>query len=221
MLKRVLLAALLALLPVEGWAQPGPEQRIEAARRRAGQAGIPVGLLDTKIAEGRAKSVPADRIAAAVERRLDALSRARQAMTVQGRPAALTADDLSMGADALDQGVSAEVLAALSARAPNESRAVAIAALTQLVREGMASDRALERVTAALRSGPEALRQLPGQAASERGRGNAGSPPGRGSSGDPGARGRGRGRGQAGPPASVPGPRKPKPDRPGGNPNRP
>ena len=52
---QLILALLLALgaLPAPAQAQD-PQQRIEAARRRAEGAGIPVSLLDGKVAEGRA-----------------------------------------------------------------------------------------------------------------------------------------------------------------------
>lgn len=192
----------LAALPSAAHAQD-PQQRIEAARRRAESAGIPVALLDAKVAEGRAKGVPLDRVAAAVERRLAALARAREAMGTAPRGAPVSAADLGVGADAIEAGVEPGALGRLTAAAPGDSRAVAIAVLTQLVSQGESSERALARVTAALRRGPEALRRLPGEAAGERGR-RTDPPPGRGRGPEDGARGRGRG--QGGPPAAVPGP---------------
>jgi hypothetical protein len=171
-MKRIpFIAVLLLLAPLSLGAQGGgdPAQRIEAARRRADAAGIPVSLLDLKVAEGRAKGVPADRIAGAVEVRLSLLSRAREAMAGAGR-GALSAADLSAGADALSAGVSTEALGSLSRSAPGDRRAVAIAVLAQLVQEGDRSDRALERVRLAL-ANPETLRTLPGQVG--RGKGNA------------------------------------------------
>src|SRR5687768_13292670 len=208
MMLRLLAVLWLALagLPAGAHAQD-PQQRIDAARRRAESAGIPVALLDSKVAEGRAKGVPLDRIAVAVERRLGALSRAREAMGAAPRGAPVTAADLSVGADALEAGVEPGVLGRLAAAAPGDHRAMAIAALTHLVSQGESSERALARVTTALRQGPDALRRLPGEAASERSRGN-GPPPGRGNPGQGGA----RGRGQGGPPAAVPGPTN-RPDR--------
>ncbi|HEX6369027.1 MAG TPA: hypothetical protein VF006_08840 [Longimicrobium sp.] len=216
---RLLVALWLALaaFPAAAHAQD-PQQRIDAARRRAESAGIPVVLLDSKVAEGRAKGVPLDRIAVAVERRLGSLSRAREAMAGAPRGAPVTSDDLSVGADAIEAGVEPGVLGRLAAAAPGGHRAVAIAALTQLVSQGESSERALARVTSALQRGPDALRRLPGEAAAERSRGN-GPPPGRGNQGQ----GNARGRGQGGPPAAVPGPT----DRPGrgrgrgNNPNKP
>jgi hypothetical protein len=200
-----LVAALLAL-PSAAGAQD-PQQRIDAARQRAEAGGIPVALLDSKVAEGRAKGVPMDRIAVAVERRLATLSRARDAMAGAPRAAPVSAADLSVGADALEAGVEPAVLGRLTVAAPANQRAQAIAMLAELVAGGESSERALARVTAALTRGPEALRKLPGEAASEQGqgRGNANAPPGRGNNGR-GNNAGGRGRGQGGPPASVPGP---------------
>ncbi|HEX2081331.1 MAG TPA: hypothetical protein VHG08_26745 [Longimicrobium sp.] len=214
----VVLWLALAAFPAAAHAQD-PQQRIDAARRQAEQAGIPVALLNSKVAEGRAKGVPMDRIAAAVERRLTSLSRAREAMGGAPRNAPVTQADLSVGADAIEAGVSPEVLGRLTVAAPADRREMAIAILTQLVRDGESSERALERVTAALQRGPEALRRLPGEGSAERGRGS--DPPGRGQGQQNGVRGRGRG--QGGPPAAVPGPT----ERPGkgkgreNNPNRP
>ncbi|HEX2094762.1 MAG TPA: hypothetical protein VHG28_20325 [Longimicrobiaceae bacterium] len=158
-MKRILTIAILLLAPVTLGAQGTGDaaQRIEAAKRRAEAVGVPVGLLESKVAEGRAKGVPLDRIAVAVENRLALLVRAREAMG-----AGVTAADLSVGADALMAGVSGESLAALTRTAPADRRAVAIAVLTQLVQQGEASERALERVRLAL-ADPEALRSLPGE----------------------------------------------------------
>jgi hypothetical protein len=222
---RLILGVVLALaaIPVPAHAQD-PQQRIEAARRRAEATGIPVALLDGKVAEGRAKGVAPDRIAAAVERRLATLSRAREAMAGAPAGAPVTAADLSVGADALEAGVDPAVLGRLTTAAPGNQRAVAIAVLTELVANGESSERALGRVTAALQRGPEALRRLPGEAATERGRGNADGQqgrdtPGRGNQGRGNSAG-GRGRGQGGPPASVPGPaERPGKDR-GNNPGK-
>lgn len=194
-MNRIALALLLCCTAVTAAAGQDPQRRIDTARRQAVASGLPVAVLDDKVAEGRAKGVPLERIALAVEHRLGALGRARDVM---GRttPAA----DLAAGADALDAGVTPEVLAELSRAAPQAQRAVAVAVLAQLVREGVASERALQRVQAALQRGPDALRELPAQAAG----GSAGSPPGQSRGATTGNRGQGRG---GGPPASVPGPK--------------
>lgn len=202
-LARILVALWLALAALPGAVQAqaqDPQQRIETARQRAESAGIPVALLDSKVAEGRAKGVPMDRIAGAVERRLAALMRAREAMAGAPRGAPVTQADLSVGADAIEAGVEPRVLGRLAAAAPGDRRAVAIAVLTELVSQGESSEQALARVSSALQRGPDALRRLPGEAASERAR--RGPPPGRGNPGQNGV----RGRGQGGPPAAVPGP---------------
>lgn len=202
-MRHFFLAALLLsiLVPAGGVAQPGPEQRIEAARRRAGELSIPVALIDGKVAEGRAKGYPTAVIAGAVERRVESLGRARQAMGA--RPVAPA--DLSMGADALEAGVTPEVLNAISSQAPAAQRAMAIAVLSQLVRGGEASERALQRVRAAMSRGPEALRELPGESGGTRST-PAQAPNGRAPNTEPGERGSGALKGEGGPPASVPAP---------------
>jgi hypothetical protein len=199
-MKPVFLATLLLALlaPAGAVAQPGPEQRIEAARRRAAEMQIPVALLDSKVAEGRAKGIPEARIAGAVEHRLELLARARQAMGARGVAPA----DLSMGADALEAGVTPAVLNTLAAQAPAPQRAMAIAVLSQLVRAGEASEQALARVRAAMSRGPDALRELPGEAAAARS-GQQDPAASRSPNATPGGRGKPS---DAGPPASVPAP---------------
>jgi hypothetical protein len=150
--------ALLVLAPVTAQAQT-PEERIERAIGRARDAGIPVSLLESKRAEGQAKGVPLDRIAATVETRLQHLETAKQVM---GRVANdVDAGQLSVGADAIGAGVSEAVLAEVTAAAGRDRRSVAVAALTYLVsQEGLASDVALTRVKAALAQSPQALTNL-------------------------------------------------------------
>src|SRR5206468_197636 len=81
--------------------------------------------------------------------------RARDAMGGGPRPPALTPADLNVGADALDAGVDPAALGRLAREAGADRRTVAIAVLTQLVQEGMASEQALARVTAALARDPD------------------------------------------------------------------
>lgn len=179
-----------------------PQDRINTALARARQVGIPVALLESKIAEGKAKGVSLDRIAEAVARREAALERAAEAL--RGQPEA--ASSLSVGADAVEAGVSEAALKAIADNAPRDRRNVAIAVLTELVEQGHTPAAALERVREALSRGPDALANLPAQAAAARG-GAAAS--GRG--GHSGA--------EAGPPASVPAPgNAPQSGRPGGPP---
>lgn len=216
-MKRGLFVLAMLAVPVAGAAQQGADDRIEAALRRVSAEGIPADLLRNRVAEGRAKRVPADRIAEAVERRASSLIRANQVM----REAVGRSDgaELSAAADAIEAGIGAGAVAEIARSSGAEDRAVALAVLTYLHgQQGLPVDEALTRVQGALRQGPDALRTLPAQAAAARGRGRANAP---GQAGSPAAGG-GRGNsGAAGPPASVPGPRNPpgtgRPDNPGGD----
>lgn len=188
------------------------QERIDAAVSRAREAGIPVALLESKVAEGKAKGVPMERIAVAVERREAALEKASDALGRSEHDAA----NLSVAADAVESGVSAAVLKATADAAPRDRRVVAIAALTELVRQGTLPDAALARVKDALKRGPEALANLPAQAAA--GQGRAGAQPPRNEGGNSG---QGRG-GAQGPPSSVPAPgASTQPTKPGGKPAEP
>jgi hypothetical protein len=190
-----------------------PQERIDTAVSRARQVGIPVSLLESKIAEGKAKGVSLERIAAAIERREAVLERASQALRGEADAAA----SLAVGADAIESGVNEAVLKAVAENAPRDRRNVAIAALTQLVQQGQVPEAALERVRAALKRGPDALANLPGESGSNR-RGSG--PPEASGSGNGNGNGNGNGGGQSGrdpgPPSGVPAPGKPsqsgKPD---------
>src|SRR5688572_27753283 len=57
-----------------------PKARIDAAMHAAARANVPASLLESKVAEGEAKRVPQERIATAVEARLQALVRASETM---------------------------------------------------------------------------------------------------------------------------------------------
>jgi hypothetical protein len=177
MKKSILLVAMgMLLLPSMLTAQT-PEARIEAARTRIISLGYPASLLDERVAEGRAKGVPIERVATAVERRADALQAAGSAI----RPlvAQPSAAELSAGADAVEAGIPANMLAGVISGARSSDRAVAMAVLTYLHREeGIPVDVALERVAAAMAQGPQALRDLPARsaAAAANARRGAGAP---------------------------------------------
>lgn len=170
--KTLYLAAVLALAPATLAAQDstattrsgGADARVEAALAAAVSAGIPVSLLERKVAEGKAKGVPMDRIAGAVETRLDALVKARDAMTT-AHLASTTEGELSVAADAVQGGVSQTALATISGSAPQDRRAVAIAVLADLVTLGRTSEAAVTEVQAALARGPEALANLRAESA--------------------------------------------------------
>jgi hypothetical protein len=195
---RILSAALLIAIPAAAAAQT-PQERIDAARDRALAAGVPAVLIEAKIGEGMAKGVSMERLAAAIERRGAALERAREAM-----PGEVEAAELSVGADAIGVGVSEAVLTTLSELSEGSRRAVAIAALTQLVASGQVPEQALVQVTAALAQGGSALANLPAQAAAAAAR--RGPPAGVGGPTTPGPPGGLQV--PIGPPAGVPAPGK-------------
>lgn len=168
----VLISALLLVPGALAAQQGGSAARIETALQAAAEAGIPVSLLESKVQEGRAKGVAEARIAAAVEARLDALTRVRSELARAGAEQ-VAAAELAVAADALQAGVSASSVVDVMTRVPAQRRAVATAVLTELVELGLASDVALARVQAAVAQGGEALVNLPAQA-SERARVNAG-----------------------------------------------
>ncbi|MEX2572488.1 MAG: hypothetical protein WD737_14405 [Gemmatimonadota bacterium] len=208
-MRRTYLLLALALLPASlaGQQAGDPGARIEAALARAQAAGVPEALLRNRIAEGQAKGVPMERIAAAVERRATALTRASEVM--RGTIGAPTSADLSSTADALEAGIGAESVAEIARASSAEDRPVAIAVLTYLHdQQGMPIGQAMAQVRAAMQRGSEALRTLPAQAAAARGRGQGGPPAG---AGPPAGVGRGNS-GGGGPPQGVPG----QGQRPGG-----
>ncbi len=184
----------MTMIPLVAGAQ-SPDERIESSFERAREAGVPMALLESKVAEGRAKGIPMDRIAQAVEQRLDRLTRAQE--VIGGVGGISGAAEISVGADALGAGVSESVLTELVASAPGEQRTVAIAALTYLVGQGVVPEAALSRVREALARGPEGLANTPGFAGPP---GLVDGFPGRGPPDAlPGA-------GGGGPPSSIPAP---------------
>ncbi|MBW3655590.1 MAG: sigma-70 family RNA polymerase sigma factor, partial [Gemmatimonadetes bacterium] len=162
------LALLAAPLSLDAQGSGRADERIAAARARAAQAGIPVELIDSRIAEGRAKGVAEARIAEAVERRAAGLARAQEAMARGGsRP---TTPELSAGGDAMEAGVDGQTLRAVVQAARAEDRPVALAVLAELVRQGVPVADARAQVEAALARRGDALARLPEQAAAARAR---------------------------------------------------
>jgi microcompartment protein CcmK/EutM len=169
------LAALLVAAPLAAQdsttTSTTADARVTATLDHAMSAGIPVELLQRKVDEGKAKGVPMDRIAIAVENRLTALTHARDAMLSAGITHT-TEGQLSVAADAVQAGVSQAALVAVGRSAPEERRTVAIAVLTQLVASGQLPDQAVAHVQAAIARGPEALANL-GASAGANGAANA------------------------------------------------
>jgi hypothetical protein len=199
MRRSIITLALLALVPLTAEAQrpDNANDRIEAALSRAAQAGIPVALLESRIAEGRAKGIPEDRIATAVERRASGLARAQEALNRSVEKP--TDADFSAAADAVEAGVDGEALHAVIQAARAEDRPVALAVLGELVRQGIEVEHALQQVTEALSRRGDALARLPEQAAAARERAGPPSEIGR-----PGAVGGASVPGTAGQPEGVP-----------------
>ena len=166
-LAAALICAPAALLAQDSTASAGSagsgSARIDAALASAVKAGVPPSLLERKVAEGKAKGVPMERIATAVEKRLGALTEAHDALVKAGLKST-TEGELSVAADAVQAGVSQSALVTISKRASDDSRAVAIAVLGDLVALGHASDQAVVRVESALAKGPEALANLSAEA---------------------------------------------------------
>ncbi len=178
-LKICLLIAVTAMVPVSLQAQNASAQgnaqaqaRIEAALQAAAAADIPVALLESKVAEGKAKNIPVERIAAAVEMRLHGLTRALETLK-RAEVNGASETELAVTADGLEAGVSQNALVQISRNAPAERRAVAIATLTGLVQLGHASEHALARVSAVVRSNA-GLANLNAEVASQLGVGAGG-----------------------------------------------
>lgn len=142
-----------------------PQARIDAAMSAAAEANIPAELIKSKVAEGEAKRVPPERIAAAVEARVTSLVHASETMK-RADVTLQNSGELAVAADALDAGVSETALVSVTREAPPERRTVAIAVLADLVLLGNASERALTRVSAAVRSSA-ALASLHAEVASQ------------------------------------------------------
>lgn len=145
--------------------QTQSQARIDAAMSAAAKAHIPTSLLQSKVKEGEAKRVPPQRIAAAVEARLEALKDAKDAMDDASIENS-SESELSVAADAVQAGVKASSLVKVYRTSPPERRVVAVAVLTDLVRLGRSSDQALTRVSAAVRSNA-ALANLNAEVASQ------------------------------------------------------
>lgn len=198
----LMILALIAVLPFPAAAQRSPAERLSAARASAAQAGIPLELIDTRIAEGRAKGISEIRIAEAIEKRGRGLVQARQTMIAAG--IVPSAADLASGADALEAGVDVEALRAVVQAARVQERPVALAVLGELVRQGMPVQQARDRVRSALQRREDNLGDLPRRTAAERAaaRGQNGAAAGRPAA-QPANPGRG-GANQGGRPATVP-----------------
>jgi hypothetical protein len=110
--------------------------------------GLPIEPLVDKALEGATKHAAGPRIEAAVSMLMQRLEVARSALAPNPGPR-----DIAAGADALAYGATREALATMRAIRPNESVAVPLGVLTQLVASGVPVARATRVVADLLRRG--------------------------------------------------------------------
>jgi hypothetical protein len=117
---------------------------LDSARTR----GLPTDPIVDKALEGATKKAPGTRIQAAVTSLLGRLELAREALAPNPTPR-----DIAAGADALAYGATREALQTMRAIRPNDSVAVPLGVLTQLVASGIPIARATRVVADLLRRG--------------------------------------------------------------------
>jgi hypothetical protein len=129
---------------LDGETQAVVLRTLDSARTR----GLPMEPLVDKALEGATKRAAGPRIQAAVSTLLVRLEAARDALAPNPTPR-----DITAGADALAYGATREALKAMRAIRPNESVAVPLGVLTQLVASGVPVGRATRVVADLLRRG--------------------------------------------------------------------
>jgi hypothetical protein len=129
---------------LDGETQAVVLRTLDTARTR----GLPLEPIVDKALEGAAKRAAGPRIQAAVSTLLQRLELARDALAPNPGPR-----DIAAGADALAYGATREALATMRAIRPNESIAVPLGVLTQLVASGVPVARATRVVADLLRRG--------------------------------------------------------------------
>jgi hypothetical protein len=129
---------------LDGETQAVVLRALDSARTR----GLPVEPLVDKALEGATKRAAGPRIQAAVEMLMQRLETARDALAPNPGPR-----DIAAGADALAYGATREALVTMRAIRPNESIAVPLGVLTQLVASGVPVARATRVVADLLRRG--------------------------------------------------------------------
>jgi hypothetical protein len=129
---------------LDGETQAVVLRTLDSARTR----GLPVEPLVDKALEGATKRAAGPRIQAAVAMLMQRLETARDALAPNPGPR-----DIAAGADALAYGATREALVTMRAIRPNESIAVPLGVLTQLVAGGVPVARATRVVADLLRRG--------------------------------------------------------------------
>lgn len=157
---RPLIILVLLALPVTLGAQDARNARLDGKLDGETQAvvlrtldsakmrGLPVDPLVDKALEGATKRAAGPRIQAAVAMLMQRLEAARDALAPNPGPR-----DIAAGADALAYGATREALVTMRAIRPNESIAVPLGVLTQLVASGVPVARATRVVADLLRRG--------------------------------------------------------------------
>lgn len=146
-------ATLGAQVTMVAGARPADETLRLVLRDHAAR-GLPIAPLSAKLAEGRAKGAPEERIVAAVT-----LLAARLDTAARALGPAVTDGELREGAEALGAGATPAMLTRLKARAKDRSIEPPLVVLTRLLRRGVARGEA-ERAVARLvdrRLAPAAL----------------------------------------------------------------
>jgi hypothetical protein len=129
---------------LDGETQAVVLRTLDSARTR----GLPTEPLVDKALEGATKKATGPRIQAAVSTLLGRLEAARAALAPNPGPR-----DIAAGADALAYGATSDALKTMRAIRPNESVAVPLGVLTQLVASGVPVVRATRVVADLLRRG--------------------------------------------------------------------
>ena len=157
---RPLIILVLLALPVTLGAQDARNARLDGKLDGETQAvvlrtldsakmrGLPVDPLVDKALEGATKRAAGPRIQAAVAMLMQRLEAARDALAPNPGPR-----DIAAGADALAYGATREALVTMRAIRPNESIAVPLGVLTQLMASGVPVARATRVVADLLRRG--------------------------------------------------------------------
>ena len=138
--------------PVLAIADARTRQVVEREIARAAQRGLPVRALVAKANEGVTKRATGERIRVAVSTLARRLEQARDLLAPSPSEA-----DVIAGADALAVGVPAPMLRQIRAAYPaNQSVAMPLDVLTELVARGVPASNALEQITQLMRRGATA-----------------------------------------------------------------
>ncbi|MFI5230142.1 MAG: hypothetical protein ACHQWU_13800 [Gemmatimonadales bacterium] len=148
--------SLVALAPVCGAQQLSTTPTLDSASAaqvsrivaEAQSRGLPAERIVAKVKRGLLIRTPSPRIVAAAQAVADRLEVARAALAPSPGPA-----DILAGEDALSVGVRVDALKRLRAASPNQSIAVPLGLLTQLVASGESEKRATAMVTELVRRG--------------------------------------------------------------------